>query len=457
MSIAKKLTAAAAIALTVSGCSLNLSVDTLLSPPKLSDEQTEIYTALTEAAGNVELRYPRMGEHLGAFVVNDFDADGSNEAMVFFERKSSDIDAANQREAGLRIGFLDRDPDGAWHSVYEMAAAGVQVESVEFSPLGSESPKAIITYSALNSQEKLLSVVGYSDNTPHELSQLTVSQYKVADVTGDSSQLLLTFTRPTQTMPAVFSVYGCNEEGSIYQPYAPVTLSRNIAEYDLITTGYYKNPNGRRMFCAAVDYLIAENQYSTELLYFNGNGFVTADSFLFNGSPTSYNRRTNALTPKQNSRDINGDGILDVPMTSVLPGYESLTYPEQMNTIWWFSQISGEINRVVNMYVDPAGSYQFALPNRWEGVVTAEYNADSRTTVFWTTDEKEREAVFTVKTVDSSDTYGQSQIEKDGFTLAGSNDTTQVYIKNIEYQGLSLTQDEIASALTVIPSKGERI
>ena len=112
---------------------------------------------------------------------------------------------------------------------------------------------------------------------------------------------------------------------------------------------------------------------------------------------------------------------------------------------------------MVNMYVDPAGSYQFALPNRWEGVVTAEYNADSRTTVFWTADEKEREAVFTVKTVDSSDTYGQSQIEKDGFTLAGSNDTTQVYIKNIEYQGLSLTQDEIASALTVIPSKGERI
>ncbi|MCH5324095.1 MAG: hypothetical protein J1E39_02675 [Eubacterium sp.] len=457
MSIMKKAALlSAAFCVMLSGCSMNMSVDTLLSPPKLSDEQTEIYTALTEAAGNVDLRYPRMGEYLSAFVINDLDADGSPEAMVFFERRSSDVNVPAEREAGLRIGFLDRDENGDWRSVYEMAASGTEVESVEFSTLGSDSPKAIITYAGLSSQEKRLSIIGYSDGAPYEAHQMTVSQFCLSAVSEDNGELLLTLTRATQTMPPFFTVYGFNSDGSFTPLYAPIALSNNIADFDRFTTGYY-SLNGTPMFCAAIDYLQAENQYSTELVYFNGNGFVTANSFLFSGNQTSYIRRTNSYTPKLNSRDINGDGILDVPMTSVLPGYESLTFPEQLNAVWWFSQESGNIERVATMFVDPQMNYTFTFPGRWEGVVTVTWDAEENTVTFWRAEEdgSHEFALLTIKTIatENINDYDENAAAKDSFKLFAANEDITVYVKNIEYQGLSLTYDEVAAALYVISDK----
>ncbi len=457
MRVARKasaLLAAGLAAAVLSGCSLNLSVDTMLSPPKLSEEQTEIYTALTEAAGSVELRYPRMGEYLSAFVINDLDSDGMPEAMVFFERKSTEANTPDSAENGLRIGFLDKDGDGSWRSVYEMSAAGNEVESVEFSELGSGSPKAIISYTALNSQDKLISIVGYSGSAPYEVERFTVAQLCIAPLTEEGEDVLLAFTRPTQTLPPMFTVYGFGENGTFSPLYSPIILNRNnIAEYDRITTGCY-SLNGKPMFCAAIDYLMSENQYATELLYFNGNGFVTADSFLFNGTQTSYVRRTNSYTPKLNSTDINGDGIIDVPMTSVLPGYESLTYPEQLYAVWWFSQVSGGVERTASMFIDPSGAYTFTFPGRWDGVVTATADTENGSVTFWRAEEdgSHEFALLTIKVVYSGNTngYDESAAERDGFKLFAADKDKTVYVKNIEYQGLSLTLDEVKTALNII-------
>ena len=80
--------------LFMSGCSLNFSAETLLAPPKLSDEQTEIYNALTASAGRVDLRYPRTGEYRSAFVMHNLDSELSDEAIVFYESKTVAADGA---------------------------------------------------------------------------------------------------------------------------------------------------------------------------------------------------------------------------------------------------------------------------------------------------------------------------------------------------------------------------
>ena len=81
--------AAASIMLTSAGCSLGTSIDTLMAPPKLSVEQEQIYNALTDAAGtSISLKYPKSGKYLSAFIVEDIDGDGGNEAVVFYEKSS---------------------------------------------------------------------------------------------------------------------------------------------------------------------------------------------------------------------------------------------------------------------------------------------------------------------------------------------------------------------------------
>ena len=48
--------------LTLTGCS-SASVDTLLTPPKLSEEQSAVYEALMKSVGrDIRLQYPKSGD-----------------------------------------------------------------------------------------------------------------------------------------------------------------------------------------------------------------------------------------------------------------------------------------------------------------------------------------------------------------------------------------------------------
>ena len=59
----------------LSGCNVwTGGVDTLLSPPKLSKQQQEIYQALTNSIDTkISLKYPKSGDYLSAFIVANFD------------------------------------------------------------------------------------------------------------------------------------------------------------------------------------------------------------------------------------------------------------------------------------------------------------------------------------------------------------------------------------------------
>ena len=48
--------------LMISGCSAGVSVENLLTPPKLEAEQNEIYQALINSSGTgIKLKYPKGG------------------------------------------------------------------------------------------------------------------------------------------------------------------------------------------------------------------------------------------------------------------------------------------------------------------------------------------------------------------------------------------------------------
>ena len=110
------------IILLLTGCSFGTSIDTLMSPPKLSIEQEQIYTALTDAVGDsISLKYPKSGRYLSAFIVEDIDGDNGNEAVVFYEKTGLTVE-----ENTLRINILDSD-NGKWRSVYDTPADGSEI------------------------------------------------------------------------------------------------------------------------------------------------------------------------------------------------------------------------------------------------------------------------------------------------------------------------------------------
>ena len=71
----------------LTGC--QATIENLLTAPKLTQEQSEIYQALINSSGSsIKLKYPRGGEYRSAFVLQDIDSDGTQEALVFYESQS---------------------------------------------------------------------------------------------------------------------------------------------------------------------------------------------------------------------------------------------------------------------------------------------------------------------------------------------------------------------------------
>ena len=110
-----------AAVLAMTGCSpVNFNVDNILTAPKLTEEQSEIHEALISAVGNnITLKYPRNGANRSAYVIADIDGEDSDEALVFYEYTGT-----GGESDGLRVNLLDKNSDGKWVSVKEIAGAG---------------------------------------------------------------------------------------------------------------------------------------------------------------------------------------------------------------------------------------------------------------------------------------------------------------------------------------------
>ncbi len=440
-----------------SGCSISFSAGDMLTPPKLTDEQTEIYNALTESAGRVNLRYPRMGDYRSAFVMKNLDDEYSNEAIVFYE-STLDINNGKPSEnpiSRLRICFLDKDGEGKWRSVYEIPAEGTDVDSVSFSNLGSNKERIIISFSVLNSADKIVSVIDYSNGVARTLYKISCSSYLINEFTRKGEEDLLCFGRDKETKTAEFSAFGCNKEGEFERLYNSLQLSGEISDYGRITIGECMSGNEAKS-CIAIDYLKSENLYGTEMVYFTGKTIVSAETFVRDDNGQSgYVRRFNSYTPVIYSADIDNDGILDVPVTRPMPCYENLTVPEQVNAVLWYRQSSESIEKSAYTFIAPDKSFMLYFPGRWEGMVTATINAVDNEVVFWMAGESIEKLdypVLKVRVVRNNDDSAQTKredAEKAGFRVYSKDEDKTVYVNNFISEGLPLTEAELKVALRV--------
>ena len=114
-------------------CSFNMNVESMLSPPRLTAEQEQIYHALLDSVSTqqLSLKYPKSGENLSAFTVADLDGDGSDEAIVFYESSRTTAE-----ENPLRYHILAQ-KDGKWTGIKEYTTKGAEIDRIDIAKLGS--------------------------------------------------------------------------------------------------------------------------------------------------------------------------------------------------------------------------------------------------------------------------------------------------------------------------------
>lgn len=451
------------LCMALCGCSLGASVDNMLTPPKLSEEQNEIYQELINSVGkSVKLKYPRNGDYRSAFVIRNIDDEPGDEALVFYESK--DIRSG---ESALRLKFLDKSGEN-WETVYDLACPGNEVDSIVFADLGSDTPSVasetetsalsdrgtsaiILSCTLLNQSEKSVLVLKYKDKKPVELLSSTYSCMSIADLNKDSQNELVIVSVNREMQTASASMYTDSTDGLELLSNTP--LYGGAADYIRVTQGRLDENTPALFF----DYSKGGGQSGTDVLYCYGSRLFCPNSIGSNPASGLISRQVNDYMAEIYSFDIDKDGFVEIPSTTPLPGYETLTKPEQLCAVQWYTVKNDNFTLESNSYF--SGKYRFALlfPNRWTGVVTAvadftnndiifiSYNADVGLNV------TESNEIMRIHAAEKSDKYIPAVSE--GEEKIGESEELEFFCtvnKSAETSKLALTESELKDSFVVL-------
>lgn len=362
------VSAAAVFPLVLSGCTFGSSIDNLMTTPKLSAEQEQIYSALTDAAGtSISLKYPKSGKYLSAFIVEDIDGDDVDEAVVFYERNGLGVE-----ENTLRINVLDQF-GGRWRSVCDTAAEGAEIEKVIISELGDSSRMNLIIGSSLiNRSEKNVSIYSYNPDEGDISSSFSdaCSYIDVTDLDSDGEKEFLLLKGSGAGTSAAAEVYKLDSKGMYHQ--FRTDLSGSFTEFDSISYGSIDSVrNG--LFIDAVS---ASGSVQTDIVYMDESGLCK----VFDTPEDS----TATVRPVGcRCADIDGDGILEIPVQTIAPTYEELSEGEQMKlTDWMFVNRENRLISRASSYYNVGDGYIFLFPEKWRGKVTVRRDSVNDELVF---------------------------------------------------------------------------
>lgn len=425
------------LAAAFSGCSFAGSVDLLLSPPKLSEEQNAVYEALLRSAGkDVKLQYPRYGEHRSAFVFADIDGDKGDEALVFYEKTGESEGAGN-----VRINVIDMTADGEWRSVYDHAGVGTGIDRIIFDDIGNSERMSVIIGYTLLSGEKNAVVYSYEDGRLFVDYSDNYSTMFVLDMDRDGLDNLVLIRPGNQLKKASMSLVSRSvEDGSVAET-GSIALDESAVDFVNVISGYV----GTETPAIFIDGL-SGGQLTTEIIY-SMNGSLRNPLYLGESGLIENTRRQAGYL----STDIDLDGIVEIPTRSPFPGYASGSRDSLYSTDWNVFQ-NYSIDKKYSSYYSIADGYCFIFPNRWEGVVTAKKDDAAGDIVFYRFQTDLTNSNTELMRIAVANDYDTDSLIENGYTLLKSNNHINYFVKipDIEYEPLVLTSTEINNNFYII-------
>ncbi|MBR1393167.1 MAG: hypothetical protein IJ561_04960 [Ruminococcus sp.] len=372
----KRLAAVCLAGAMLTGCTgLNIGVDTLLAAPKLTEEQSQIHQALINAVGNnLTLKYPKNGSYRSAYVIADIDDEPTDEAIVFYEYTGADA-----AEDGLRVNLLDKDEDGKWYSVKEIAGAGTEVDKVILTRMGAGNRmNVLVGYQTLSGDEKALEIYSYRND---DLVRVGTSSYSVLeplDINGDGSNELVAIRKITNSetgqVTSKASLLEMNsDEVSLSQS---TDMCENIVSYAKARSG--RLADGRRAIF--VDAVNSDGMLHTEIVYYRYSALQNPMQLRSEKLLPLCTRQ-----PGYYSADVDGDGVIEIPMTTPMLGYENAITEEEpmLLTTWKQYKDFYELEDKYSGYYAVSDGYAMMFPSRWADQVTVKKDSSTGEAVFY--------------------------------------------------------------------------
>lgn len=432
-----KTITALALAFAFSGCSSSTSVDMLLTPPKLSEEQSAVYDALVKSVGeDIRLQYPRSGDYRSAFIFADIDDEPDNEAIVFYEKTGEIENGAN-----VRVNVIDR-REGKWTSVYDHAGIGTEIDRIMFAQLGDRSGTSIIIGYTLLSGEKQVRIYRYSNGMLVPEYSDNYSTMFITDLERDGKSELVLIRPNIQMKKASAGLVSTTAEGRIAET-ANVALNENTTDFVNIASGYI----GTGTPAIFIDGL-SGGKLTTEIIY-SVNGQLRNPLYLGESAMIEQTVRQAGYP----CTDIDLDGIIEIPKLTFFPGYTETTPGIKPYSVEWNVLDNYSIVKKYSSYYNIAEGYCFILPSRWDGgVVTAKSDSVTGEIVFYKYRIDLNNSTTELMRIATATAEETPALLDDGYMLVKSNNNTNYLVKcpDISDEPLILTGTEISNSFFIL-------
>ena len=344
------------LCLCLAGCSMpgeQVQVEELLRAPKLSGDYGDVQTALNDWLGeSAQLKYPMQGDLLSPFLIHDLDGDGQQDAAVLYTTAQS---------SNVCVAILQKGSDGMWQVRQNVEGLADTVDSVGLAQLQpGDASQLVVGYVAAQG-DHYLAVYSYTDGELSTILEQQYQQYLVEDITGGGSQDLILMST-LEDGGVQIELLTVDRDG-MFQQVAVMGLSADkFSGCAAVAAGL--GADGKRYLVLDGWTGLSGNNLATVLLYFDEESqqMLPAEqistSELYNASL----RNVSTLV----SRDLDGDGIVEIPTQPDEAGLLNMSQSRRMDFIVWMDYTSPHPEKSFGLLDEETNCY-IELPMEWEG------------------------------------------------------------------------------------------
>ena len=410
------------VLLLFGGCSLFRPESELFVPPGVSEDEQALRDAFHATCGeDVGYKSPIGGKYHSAFVIEDLDADGEREAMVFY--------AKDMFTEQICIALFEyRSP--TWCYVDTIESDCTVVESVEISDMDGNGSNELLLLTEHN-EEKRMSLFAFADEpfgVQCLLEETAYSALRLLDLDGDGNTEIFTVSCSAVTGPQT-SMRRMTDNGVRRLDWRK--LDKDITSFGEL---YVRQDAQESVFY--VDAFKSDGTMITEVVCWNEQSDTLTVPLL--DTKTQSTTQT-ARAGEISCMDVNADGAVEIPCRSALRFSEiwrnGTKSDESFYQTDWCVFRDGKLTSVRKTLLEPDTGWMFTVPEQWEGRFTVCVYPADRKWNFYETDARGATVYLGSVKFDAMDSTYTPLCTQDEHTVSvyGINQASALYISEAQF------------------------